>query len=51
MRQRRPTPTLWIDGLTAADQFGALEPFFYLVLTSVDPNDYRWDGAKPLRNF
>ena len=38
----------WVEGLSAAETFSRLEPFFYLVQTTVDPNDYRWDGAKPL---
>ena len=43
------TSALWVDGVPA-DLFAEFDPSFYLLLTSVTPDQYRWAGEKPGRD-
>ena len=40
---------IWVDGVPA-DLFAEFDPSFYLLMTSVTPEQYRWQGAKPGRD-
>ncbi len=39
---------VWVDGIPATE-FAEFDPSFYLLLTSVTPDQYRWAGEKPGR--
>lgn len=42
------TSAVWVSGLSA-DVFAELDPSFYLLLTTITPEQYRWGGEKPSR--
>ena len=45
---RVATSAVWVDGMPA-DLLAEFDPSFYLLLTSVTREQYRWEGEKPSR--